>query len=337
MEKPTMHRTMIAMMTLLIWTWASPALALPDATDLLEMMGLSAGEKQQVLNGEFVTLSPKPTSERELATAMAFIVKTPPAALVEDLKKNLVSGVDPDSIASGKITGDGTLADFAALSLGADAKKQAKLFLSAKPGEDLNLSKTEIAAFQALAKQGADEKAVEDQIRKLLLGRFQAYHSKGLDGIEPYDRGDKQTPTGGDLKRAVEAAKIVQKNAPSFYDALLNYPKSQPSGLEQDFGWTHYMAHGTPVFLLTHRLWMPDGDSWVVSQRQFYVTGSYNCVQSMAGLLPVTGGTLVVYVNRTSTDQVTGFGGSTKRTLGTKVMSSQIKDLFEKAKAAAEK
>ncbi len=331
-----MHRTWITVMTLLIWTWASPALALPDATDLLEMMGLSAGEKQQVLNGEFVTLSPKPTSERELATAMAFIVKKPPAALVEDLKKNLVSGVDPDSIASGKITGDGTLTDFAALSLGADAKKQAKLFLSAKPGEDLNLSKTEIAAFQALAKQGADEKAVENQIRKLLLGRFQAYHSRGLDGIEPYDRGGKQTPTGGDLRRAVEAAKIVQKNAPSFYDALLNYPKSRPSGLEQDFSWTHYMAHGTPVFLLTHRLWMPDGDAWVVSQRQFYVTGSYNCVQSMAGLLPVTGGTLVVYVNRTSTDQVTGFGGSTKRTLGTKVMSSQIKDLFEKAKAAAE-
>jgi len=332
-----MLRILISMMTLLVWTGASPALALPDAEELLEMMGLSSAEKQQVLGGEFVTLSPKSTSERELATAMAFIVKTPPAALLEDLKKNLVSGVDPDSIASGKITGDGSLADFAAMSLGSDAKKQAKIFLSAKPGEDLNLSQTEIAAFQALAKQGADEKAVEDQIRKLLLARFQAYHSGGLDGIEPYDRGDKQTPVGGDLRRAVEAAKIVQKNAPSFYDALLNYPKPHPAGLEEDFGWTHYIAHGTPVFLLTHRLWMPDGDAWVVSQRQFYVTGSYNCVQAIAGLLPVNGGTLVVYVNRTSTDQVTGFGSSTKRTLGTKVMSSQIRDLFEKAKAAAEK
>jgi len=336
MENP-MHRTLISMMTLLVWTWAAPAVALPDAEELLTMMGLSAGEKQQVLSGEFVTLSPKPTSERELATAMAFIVERPPAALVEDLKKNLVSGVDPDSIASGKITGDGTLADFAALSLGSDAKKQAKLFLSAKPGEDLNLSKAEIAAFQALAKQGAEEKAVEDQIRKLLLGRFQAYHSRGLDGIAPYDRGGKQTPAGGDLRRAVEASTIVQKEAPSFYDALLNYPKSRPAGLEEDFSWNHYIAHGTPVFLLTHRLWMPDGDAWVVSQRQYYVTASYNVVQSVAGLLPVTNGTLVVYVNRTSTDQVTGFGGSTKRALGTKVMTSQIKDLFEKAKAAAEK
>jgi hypothetical protein len=34
---------------------------------------------------------------------------------------------------------------------------------------------------------------------------------------------------------------------------------------------------------------------------------------------------------------VTGFGGSTKRTMGTKVMTSQIEDLFEKVKGAAEK
>jgi hypothetical protein len=304
---------------------------------MLEMIGLSAGQKQQVLNGEFVSTDVKPTSERELAMAMAFIIHEPPAVLIEDLKKNLVARVDPDAIASGTITGDGSLDDFSALSLGSDAKKQAKVFLSAKPGEDLNLSKAEIAAFEALAQKGADDKAVEDQIRKLLLARFQAYHSRGLDGVDAYERGGKQTPTGGDLRRAVEAAKILQKSAPTFYDALLNYPKSRPAGLEDDFSWTHYVAHGTPVFLLTHRLWMPDGDAWVVAQRQYYVTASYNVVQAVAGLLPVKAGTLVVYVNRTSTDQVTGFGGSTKRTMGTKVMDSQIKDLFEKAKAAAEK
>jgi hypothetical protein len=82
---------------------------------------------------------------------------------------------------------------------------------------------------------------------------------------------------------------------------------------------------------------MPDGDAWLIAHRQYYVTASYNVVQILAGFLPVKDGTLVVYVNRTSTNQVTGFGGSTKRTLGTKVMTSQIKGLFEKVKAAAEK
>jgi hypothetical protein len=332
-----MVRILISITVLLASIWALPAAAAPDAQEVLGMIGFSSSAKQQVLNGEFVTTDLEPTSERELAMAIAFLVEQPPAVLIEEVKKNLVASVDPDAIASGKITGDGSLDDFSALAFGTDAKKQAKTFLAAKPGEDLNLSTAEIAAFEALARQSGDEKTVEDQLRKLLLARFQAYQSRGLDGVDAYERGGKQTPAGDDLRRAVEAANGIKKNAPSFYDALLNYPRSRPAGLEEDFSWTHYMAHGDPVFLLSHRVWMPDGDAWLMANRQYYVTSGYNVVQALAGFLPVKDGTLVIYVNRTSTDQVTGFGGSTKRTLGTKVMDSQIQGLFEKAKAAAEK
>jgi len=333
-----MARIITSMAVLLVSTWALPAAALPTAEEALASIGFSADAKQQVLDGKFVTTDLKPTSERELAMAMAFFVSEPPAALIEEAKKNLVAGIDPDVIASGAISATGSLEDFKVVSFGSDAKKQAKAFLDAKPGEDLNLSTAEIGAFAALAKQGGDAKTVEDQLRKMLLVRFQAYHSQGLDGIAAYARSDdKQTDVGGDLRRAVEATGHLKTNAPNFYDALLNYPKSRPAGLEEDFNWTHYMAHGTPVFLLSHRIWMPDGDAWVMANRQFYVTASYNAVQIVAGFLPVKDGTLVIYMNRTSTDQVTGFGGSTKRAMGTKVMVAQIKDLFEKAKAAAEK
>ncbi len=54
-------------------------------------------------------------------------------------------------------------------------------------------------------------------------------------------------------------------------------------------------------------------------------------------LIPVEKGTLVVYLNRTSTDQVAGFGSSTKRALGSKIMTSRLEDLFHKLKSAAEK
>jgi len=333
-----MARIVVVMTALLVGTWALPAAALPNAEEVLTAIGFSSDANQQVMAGKFVTTDLKPTSERELAMAMAFFVDEPPAVLIEEAKKNLVAGVDPDTIARGAISAAGSLEDFKGVSFGPDANKQAKAFLAAKPGEDLNLSSAEIGAFNALAKQGADANAAEDQLRKLLLARFQAYHSQGLGGIAAYARDDnKQTDAGGDLRRAVEAAGGLKKNASNFYDALLNYPNSRPAGLEEDFGWTHYMAHGTPVFLLNHRLWMPDGDAWLMAHRQFYVTASYNCVQILAGFLPVNGGTLVLYLNRTSTDQVTGFGGSTKRAMGTKVMTSQIEDLFEKVKAAATK
>jgi len=51
--------------------------------------------------------------------------------------------------------------------------------------------------------------------------------------------------------------------------------------------------------------------------------------------LPVPEGTLVVYTNRTSTDQVAGFGGGAKRSMGEKVMASQLADLFAKLQKAA--
>ena len=333
-----MARITTSMAALLSLAWALPATALPDAKDLLTEIGFPADANQQVLDGKFVTTSLEPTSERELAMAMAFLVDEPPAVLIEEAKENLVAKVDPDTLANGAISGSGSLEDFKGVAFGSDAKKQSKSFLTAKPGEDLNLSTAEIGAFAALAKQGGDTKAVEDQLRKLLLARFQAYHGQGLDGIAPYARSDgKQTDAGGDLRRAVEAASGLKKNAPDFYDAVLNYPKSRPAGLNEDFGWSHYMAHGTPVFLLDHRIWMADGEAWLMANRQYYVTAGYNVVQILGAFLPVKNGTLVIYLNRTSTDQVTGFGSSTKHTMGTKVMTSQIEKLFEKVKAAAEK
>jgi hypothetical protein len=79
------------------------------------------------------------------------------------------------------------------------------------------------------------------------------------------------------------------------------------------FDWSNYNAHDTPTFVLTHRFSMREGDAYVLAQRQYYVSRGYNVMQAVGGFLPVEEGTVVVYTNRTSTDQVTGFGGGTKR------------------------
>ena len=325
----------------LVSTLALPAAALPTADEVLELLGFSGDAKQQVLAGEFVTAKVKSTSDRELATSLAFLVNKPPSELIEEVRKGLAMTVDPDTLAHGEISGAGSLDDFKGAAFATDAKKQTKLYLDAKPGGDLNLSASEIAAFKALDAKASGESAqelVEAQLRRSLLLRYQAYQSKGLDGVESYERrGGKQSPAGGDLKRASEAAAGFKKHVPAFYQMLIGYPSSKASKLEESFDWTHYDAHGTPVFILTHRFWMPDGDGWALAVRQFYVSGSYNVGQALVGLLPVEKGTLVVYLNRTSTDQVAGFGGSTKRALGSKIMTSQLEGLFHKVKAEAEK
>lgn len=69
-------------------------------------------------------------------------------------------------------------------------------------------------------------------------------------------------------------------------------------------------------------------------QRHYYVSTGYNIEQAIAGLLPVKEGTLVIYTNRTSTDQLAGFGSAAKRTIGRKIMAGELEKLFEKTRAA---
>lgn len=56
-----------------------------------------------------------------------------------------------------------------------------------------------------------------------------------------------------------------------------------------------------------------DGGIPVRVGRHYYASTGYNLVQTVAGFLPVAEGTLVIYTNRTSTDQLEGFGASAKR------------------------
>jgi len=50
----------------------------------------------------------------------------------------------------------------------------------------------------------------------------------------------------------------------------------------------------------------------------------------------VAKGTLAIYTNRTSTDQVEGFGSSAKNAIGERIMAKQLRELFDKVRSAAE-
>jgi hypothetical protein len=176
---------------------------------------------------------------------------------------------------------------------------------------------------------------VEPQVRSALLARLQAYRANGLAGIAPYAHADgKSRSPAEELRTATQASKKLQQHAPAAYQFLLSYPNGKPPGTEEIFRWSHFDAHGVPTLALTHVLLVPDGEAWIVAQRQFYVSTGYNAEQAVAAFLPSQAGTVVVYANRTSTDQITGFGGGAKRSLGSKMLASQLEGMFEKARAA---
>lgn len=336
MSAHTRPRAAVAVAALLCLT-ATPAVAeLPEGTVLLGSLGLSPGEVAQVEAGQLVRHAVAPASDRELTAGLAFHVPLPPARLVADSKQDLMDRVDPDMIAYAVVPAPGSLADFAKLTLEPGAAKRAAQYTGAQPGGGLNLSAEEIAAFQKLG-SGAAPAAVEAQVRAALLARVQAYRTKGLAGIAPYAlAGGKTRSAAEEIRTATNASKKLQQYAPAAFQLLQDYPNGNPPGTEEIIRWSQFDAHGTPTIALTHLLIVPDGDAYLLVQRQFYVSTGYNAEQAIAALLPAKdGGTVVIYANRTSTDQITGFGGGTKRSLGSKILASQLETMFEKARATA--
>ena len=304
---------------------AQPAQAQPSADQVLADMGISDADKQRALGGEFVTNDVKPVSDRDLSISIVFLVKASPDALAKEVMSGDLVRDDPQVKAGGEIKGPGTKADFAGLTINADS---AAKFAGAQAGQALNLSTTEIAAFDAL--QGTAPSAVQPQLQQMLLARYQAYQAAGLAGIAPYDRGGSTTDSASDLRKASDAAAGLKKYLPSFQKVLVSYPNATVAGMSQKTSWVEYDIDGVTTYVLSHRLIAPDGDARAVVQRQYYVSTGYNAEQAVAAFLPVEAGTLVVYTNHTFTDQVAGFGGSAKRSIGRRMMEGKLQAMFDR-------
>ena len=64
---------------------------------------------------------------------------------------------------------------------------------------------------------------------------------------------------------------------------------------------------------------------------------SHNSVQAVAGVFPVPEGALVVYANRTYTDQLGGFGAGAKQAIGRRIMGGQLAELYERFRKQSKK
>ena len=328
--------------------FCSPVLeasALPTAEELLQELKLSDGDRQSIREGNIVSWSTTEGSDRELALGMALLAKTKPTSLVPLFREAAAFKHVSSVIAYGKIEGEGTVADFAGVKLAPNGEKEARRYLEAEPGDDLNLDAKEIAAFRALkaaSKEGAVPiQKVEALIRERLLARYHAYHAKGLAGIAPYARtSGRQTFPSDELSIATKESPLVAKYLPSVYHALLNYPSikfKEAEELEEQFYWVTIEVFGRPTYVLSHHLRFRIGEAIVLVDRHYYASHDYNALQQGALALPTKDDTVVTFLSRVSTDQVAGFGSSVKHPVSRVLMTSYLKDLLEALRAKAEK
>jgi len=314
--------------SLLLLFLGPPAWAdLPSARETLEDVGFSDADLTRVEAGEFVSVQPAPSNPSEIATRFAFLVEIPPEELQAEVDRGLLHWGDPSLLGYGVLEGKSSLAAFAKLKL---SSSELDAYADPEPGDGINLSTEEIATLRKSGPESAES------LKRLLLERYRAYIEKGLDGIQPYARKHgRETSAGEDLRKATEAAKFLDRHAPSFLKAILQYPADQAEDLEERFSWDHYDAHGQPTLSLTHHVAWVDGDAVLRLQRQYYASRGYNSEQAIGVLLPVKQGTIVLYESRISTDQVEGVGSSTKRAIGSRMMRSQLEDLFRKQRGEA--
>jgi hypothetical protein len=313
--------------TFAISVWALDARAV-DTQTALDALGFPPDAEARVRAGEFLETSLSAGSERDLNIGIAFLIAKPPAEVMRRLhEETVLQEVDPATIAYGPLEGEGTVADLASLEL---TPAQLKAYGEAGPGDALNLSSEEIAALGAI---GKDATALQATVREELLARYRAYRSRGLAGMAPYARRGSRSDPAADLKasnRVVRASKLLPA---AFYDLLDSYPVDAPPDLDESFYWSQFTAHGQDTIALVHTMRGTVAGSPISVQRQYYVSTGYNVEQAIAGFQPVPEGTLVIYTNHTSTDQLAGFGSGAKRSIGRKLMAGQLHGLFEKASA----
>ena len=313
------------------------AAELPTVDEVMKELQLSDSDRENVRQGKIVDWSPTEGSDRELALGMVFLVKAKMEDLAEMYRQALALRDVSVITAHGTLTGQGTMVDLAGVELKPNAEKEAKRYLNAEPGDELNLDAKEMAAFQALKSAGKDGvvpvKKVEELIRQGLLARYRSFHTKGLTGIAPYERGSgKQRRAGDELLLSTKQLTGVAKHLPVFHKFLLNYPQGLPKeeakNVEEFFYWLNIDIFGRPTYVLVHRILYHIGEAAMAVERQYYASHDYNSMLQGIAALPTKEGMFLFYIGRVSTDQVAGFTSAALHPVSRAIAAPYIKDMF---------
>lgn len=305
-----------------------------SASSILARAGYTEEQCSRVLAGKFVSGDIPESAQREIGLSLAFLIRAPEERLVRDFLADRMEHLDPSVVASGEIHGMGSLKEFDGLVLAEDS--ESTFLLEAEPGEDANFSTEEFAQFEKirLNDPGNAREAAQQALRRMMLSRHRAYRTGGLESIAPYDRGDgKFEHPGHELARATRAHGPLDAYGDALFATLLDYPKAQHEDLEDRFYWSRYELDefdSRPTFVLTHLMDFRNSNERALVERQYYVSQGYNTEQGVLTFWPVKEGTLVLYVNRTSTDRVAGFGSGFRHNLGRKLMRKKLESLYKK-------
>jgi len=312
----------------------------PTFDDVMTYLHFDGSERARVLQGEIVGKDFRENDDKEISIAVVTWIAAPLPKLAEEIRKGELLQADQE-VLDFRASAPGTPLEetFRTAGYTSEEGQEIRRLLAALPGSTFNLSAEELDRLRTARtrfpggdcdRKEACAREISDLYRGMLLERLTRYQRDGLKGIAPYDRGPgKSVLPEEELRRAAEDAELIRRAFPDFYAAFTEFPREQREQYDGQFLWVKRRVQGRPTFALAHRLSEVRPELALFAERQFYVGTSYNCLQTFVGLLPDADRTILVYTNRTFTDQVAGLGSNVRHSVGRSKMMSAVIRIFE--------
>lgn len=269
----------------------SPARADITSAELLEDFGLTPDEIAELENGEVLAFSDEEIefSKRELATDAMVQVDTDHSAILLALKEDAT--LIPVKLLQEyhTITDE---SDFAGVELTEDNFAEVEKLFGSKLGKEFNLSAGEITTVQQILEphRGGTRaqmiEAASTAMRAVLKGRYNAYRTSGIAGIEPYQRSSrKRVDIGAELQLTNNAAAVYRDEFPEFVRVLGAYPEGAEC-CEHEYRWLKVRIRKRNAFALAHTIILSTDDFAIITERHFYISNTLNSVQITVLWLP---------------------------------------------------
>jgi hypothetical protein len=324
-----------SLVSLLFFSIAAAAPA-PSIREVLSLAGIPAHKISRLEEGEIITHNIQEATDKEIAMSVAMYLAVPPVKIVDYMRTVELFAIDADVTAYGSIPNNANSSDFKRFAFSESQIDEAIDLLNMEDTDNFNLSSQEISSFLTLQNTlaNADKntllKKVSQKYREILQQRWQAYRTSGLKGIAPYTRDEGVVSPATELTISVETCKALSHYFPELFHGWMNFPVSLPLGAEEHFHWINRMVENRPTAILAHSVLQMTHYGAVILGRQFYVGHSYNSSHVCVGILPYREGTLVYYIESSSTDQVAGIAGGLRHVVGRAQLKEQMIKHMEK-------
>lgn len=316
-----------------------PAVAAPvdavgrsTAAGLLADFGFDAKQRHAIEAGQIVAIDAKATLDNELSGAVAMRLPLPAADVAQRLRRGLVVLADPRSTAYAALDDGKDDAAWAGVRFTEAEQAEVVRLSRVEPGDTFNLSAAEIAtirrALAGVEPQSPEASALASQAyRAVLIRRWRAYRGNGLAGLAGYDRGGSTMSPGESLRLIGSATSLPPLLLP-LARALDSYPAAQPGGLESLFFWKKTIVDDRTTFVLSHVAIEETGDAVLFALREYYVGQSYDVLQQLGVVVPDGEQAVMLAVNSTLTDRITGPLGVIARPLGRRFARDALAGYF---------